>query len=438
MLVMKFGGTSVGNAVRIREVAEIIRSRLPEKPVVIVSAVGGITDKLIAAAKKCAAGERCENELNEIETVHQAILSDLGLDKSLLQDELKSFREILQENRDSTFDAQQMDAVQSFGERMSVKILAAYLARTGTAAKAFPAWDIGMITNDEFGNAEPVGAAEEKIKAGLKGIKEVPIITGFIGKTADGHITTLGRGGSDYTAAIIGAALHAKEIQIWTDVDGVMSADPRIVKEAHTIDTLTFNEASELAYFGAKVLHPKTILPAMRKGIPVRVLNTYNPNGKGTVIVSKRSGNGQLVKAVSCKKNVSIYHIHSLRMLDAAGFLARIFNIFRDHKKSVDTITTSEVSVSLTVNNAEGMEPIVEELAKFAEVRFAHNRAIVCIIGEQMHENPVVPGKALTLMGRNNINVKMISQGASEINITLVMDNADADKAVRLLHKEFF
>ena len=266
----------------------------------------------------------------------------------------------------------------------------------------------------------------------------VPVITGFIGKTKKGEITTIGRGGSDYTAGIIGVAINADEIQIWTDVDGIMSADPKIVSNAKTLVEVSFAEASELAYFGARVLHPKTIAPAMQKNIPVRVLNTFEPGSKGTIILSKAEKSNQIVKAVSYKKGITLINIGSTRMLGSHGFLARIFNIFEKNSKSIDMIATSEVSVSLTIDNEQNIDTIVRELKKIAKVKVLKNRAIVCIVGEGMKHTQGVSGRTFTALGNKKINIEMISQGASEINITFVVDGKDAEDAVKVLHEEYF
>lgn len=436
---MKFGGSSVGNADRIKNVADIISSRIGEKPIVVVSAVKGITDKLIETANVAVSDENPDEHLDFIENRHKEILRELELDEDLIDDLLKEFKELTYEIRkDKEASLKMMDHVQSFGERMSSRILAAHLTKVGVNAKACFAWDIGMITNNDFGNAEPLDSSYTLINEKITKIKETPIITGFIGKTEEGIITTLGRGGSDYTAAIIGSALDVEEIQIWTDVDGIMSADPKIVKNAHTIPKVSFVEASELAYFGAKVLHPKTILPAMKKNIPVRVLNTYNPGSSGTLILKEANKTKETIKAIARKKNITVMNIVSTRMLDAYGFLAKIFDIFAVYKKSVDMISTSEVSISLTVDKEEDTEKIAEEISKIADVKIGKNKSIICVVGEGMKSSPGIAGRTFTTLSQEKINLDMISQGASEVNISFIVSNKDADKAVQLLHNEFF
>jgi len=439
MIVMKFGGSSVKDADRMKNVAEIVKSAISKKPVVVVSALGGITDKLIDAANKAAKGINIDKEISEIKQRHYTTLEGLKLSRQIVDSNLNEFAALLIKIASAKeVNLRVMDHIQSFGERMSSKILAAYISSIGTKAKAFSAWDVGMITTSDFGRAEPLEESYKEMNAIIKSLKEIPIITGFIGKTEEGQITTLGRGGSDYTAAIVGAAIDADEIQIWTDVDGVMTADPRHIKTARTISELSFAEASEIAYFGAKVLHPKTILPAMKKDIPVRILNTYNPAHKGTVIISKGRKTKEIIKAVSCKRNITMLSIESSRMLGAHGFLARVFDIFEEYGTSVDMVATSEVSISLTIDDEKKLDSIIRELKEIANVRVLKNKAIVCAVGEGLKNSTGASGKILSLMGKNKVNIEMISQGASEINLAFVLDMKDVEKAISALHKEFF
>lgn len=435
---MKFGGTSVGNAERIANVANIVKSHIKKKPAVVVSAVTKITDALIKLANECAQGKG-EGALNNIKNIHSEILEKLQLDKNLLKKDFEELSALANETKnEQNIDSEILDHFQSFGERMSSKIAAAQLDEIGIKSRPFNSWELGFLTDSEFGNAEPLEAAYKNLKNSIKKLNVVPVITGFIGKTEDGEVTTLGRGGSDYTAAIVGAAVNASEIQIWTDVDGMMSTDPKIVAGARTLGKVSFAEASELAYFGAKVLHPKTILPAMRKNIPVKVLNSLNPKHKGTTIVNKPYKNSNAVKAIACKKNTTLINIDSTRMLGAYGFLARVFDIFDDYRKSIDVVSTSEVSVSLTIDNEETIKNIVQELKEIADVKIAGNKAIICVVGEGMRHTTGIAGRTFAALGKNRINVEMISQGASEINITLIVDGKDAEKAVKVLHREYF
>src|SRR3989338_1256466 len=437
MIVMKFGGTSVGNAERIANVANIVKSYIKRNPIVVVSAVAGITNTLIKLANECAQ-EKGEETLNNIKKVHYEIIEKLKIEGLLLKNEFDELS-ILVNKTKSNIDINNkiLDYFQSFGERMSSKIVAEQLKKIGVKAQAFNSWEIGFLTNSEFGNAEPLEIAYTNLKNNIKKMNVVPVVTGFVGKTENGEITTLGRGGSDYTAAIIGAAVDADEIQIWTDVDGIMTTDPKIVGNAIALDNVSFAEASELAYFGAKVLHPKTILPAMDKDIPVRVLNSFNPKNKGTTILKKAGKNHRAVKAIACKNNVTRINVDSKRMLGAYGFLARLFDVFAEHKRSVDVVSTSEVSVSLTIDGNGDLEPILGELRDIANIDIAKNKAIICVVGESMRRTPGIAGLTFSTLGKSGINVEMISQGASQINITFIVDGKDAEKAVKVLHKEY-
>lgn len=438
MIVMKFGGTSVGNAERIRKTAEIIKSRLERKPVVVVSAVAKITDALIRLAKEASEGQGDEI-FEEIKKIHYEIINELGIDKNILENDFAELSNCVDKMRmEKQLNDATLDIFQSFGERMSSKIFAAYLISAGIEAKPFNSWELGLLTNPDFGNAEPIEKSYKSIKDNISKLSFIPVITGFIGKTEKGEITTFGRGGSDYTASIFGAAAGAEEIQVWTDVDGVMSADPNIVPGAKTIEKISFDEASELAYFGARVLHPKTLLPAINKNISVKVLNTFNPSHHGTTITKKSVHDGNLAKAIACKKNITLINIKSSRMLGAYGFLAKIFFIFAKYGKSVDAIATSEVAVSLTIDDNENVDKIVDELNEVSSTNLSTNKAIICVVGDGMKIEPGIGGRIFSALGKETINVEMISQGASQINITFIVDGKDAEKSVNILHNEFF
>jgi len=438
MIVMKFGGTSVGNADRIRNISDIIKNNTGKNPVVVVSAVAGVTDMLISLAEGVSQG-RESSALERIKMIHLDIIKKLDLDKSLLESVFRDLERLCDETRSAkAANPKILDNFQSFGEQMSSRIVSAQLSRIGIKSQAFSSWELGLLTTDDFGNAEPLESCREALKNSIGKLDVVPVVTGFIGKTEGGEITTLGRGGSDYSAAVIGAAIDAEEIQIWTDVNGMMSTDPKIVPNARTIANVSFAEASELAYFGAKVLHPKTILPAMRKNIPVRVLNSFNPENAGTLILNEPKRSEQTIKAISCRNNTSLIHIESTRMLGAYGFLARIFYLFDKYGKSVDVVSTSEVSVSLTVDNGEGTEKILRELKEFAYVSISKNKSIICVVGDGMKDVLGMPGRIFTALSNGNVHVEMISMGASEINITFIVDARDTEKAVKILHKEYF
>ncbi len=440
MIVMKFGGSSIGSAERIKNLAEIVGAYKVKKPVVVVSAVSGITDMLIDAAD--LAFKTGKVETKEIEKRHRELLSELNLDKNILDSELQELKEILEvivKIKDNS--AKMIDIISSFGERMSSRIVVAYFNSINLKAQNYDAFDIGFITDSNFGAAELVPGAEKRIKQSLSKVNLIPIVTGFIAKNEEGQITTLGRGGSDYTAAIIGSALDAGEIQIWTDVDGIMTSDPRIVKEAKSIPEISFDEAAELATFGAKVLHPKTILPAVKKNIPVRVLNTFNPSDNGTTIVKECENCKDVVRSISLKKNITLFNITSTRMLLVHGFLARLFEVFNKHKVSVDMLATSEVSVSLTVdskNNGHDLNELESELREIGDVVVEKDKSIVCLVGNGMKDTPGAISRIFGIIAKNNINIDMISQGASEINLGFIVNEKDTEKAVQCLHKEFF
>ena len=438
MIVMKFGGTSVGNAERIKNVANIVKSYVKKKPVVVVSAVTKITNALIKLGKECAEGKG-DGTLEHIKKVHYEILEQLKISKGLLEEDINELENLVKETKSNkNSDDNVLDHFQSFGERMSSKIVAEQLKKIGIDAQAFDSWKLGFLTDSEFGSAEPLEITYSNLNKNIKKLKAVPVVTGFIGKTENGEITTLGRGGSDYTASIVGAAINAEEIQIWTDVNGIMSADPKIVSNAKTLEKVSFAEASELAYFGARVLHPKTILPAINKNIPVKVMNSFNAKNRGTTILNEAGINNQIVKVIAHKKNITLINVDSKRMLGAYGFLARLFDIFDEYRKSVDVVSTSEVSVSMTIDNEENIKNVLREIKDIADVGIERNKAIMCVIGEGMRHTLGIAGRTFTALGKNKINVEMISQGASEINITFIVDGRDAEKAVKVLHKEYF
>jgi aspartate kinase len=264
----------------------------------------------------------------------------------------------------------------------------------------------------------------------------VPVMGGFIGSTLDNVTTTLGRGGSDYSASIVGAGIGAEEIQIWTDVDGMLTADPTILPGGRRVETCSFAEAAELAYFGAKVLHPATVLPAIEKNIPVRILNSRRPEVEGTLIVSHPPASDQPIRSIACKRNITLVNIVSSRMLMAHGFLRRIFEVFDRHETSVDMLATSEVSVSLTVDNTRALDSIRAEIESFAEMSVEKDHAIVCLVGENIRGCPQVSARVFSALG--GIKTRMVSQGASQLNISLVVSASDLLPAVESLHREFF
>ncbi len=439
MRVMKFGGTSVGDRHRIANLCDIVKAHASLKPVLVVSAASKVTDMLLAAARRAAGGEV---ESGDLEQRVCALLDAFDLDRSLIADEVAGLRAGLEAIALARAVTPELsDRVASFGERISARGIAATLRSRGIAAEAFDAWDVGMLTDATFGSAEPLPESDgllrtkigQRVAAGI-----VPVVTGFVGRTSDGRVTTLGRGGSDYSAAILGAAVGADEIEIWTDVPGVMSSDPRVVPEAHTIPALSFDEAAELAYFGAKVLHPKTIHPAVRQGIPVRVKNTFDPGHPGTVITASGHSSARGARAIAHKRGLTVVHVVSTRMLLAHGFLARIFEAFARHKVVVDLVATSEVSVSCTVDRDENLDAACGELQGIGDVTVTRGRTLVCVVAARLLTDPTVCPRIFEALGREGIPVQLMSMGASAINVSLVVDDAVGETAVRALHRALF
>lgn len=442
MIVMKFGGTSVGTAESIRETCRIIISRLPKKPLVVVSAHNSptcrMTDTLIKSAKAALAGNP---DATEVIGLQRGVCKDLGLDSSLVDDLLERFANLLTGiSMIGEISPRTMDLVQSFGERMSHRVVAKVLNdEFKIPAKAISSMDLGLETDGNFGAAQPQEASYPTVKKNVDAEGSTVIITtGFLGKGPDGHITTLGRGGSDFSGTIFGAAVKAEEVEIWTDVDGVMTCDPKIAASARSLPELTFAEASELSWYGAKVLHPSTMIPAMKHGIPVRVLNTHHSDHPGTVILPKLTQSGSVAKSIAHKKHISILTITSSRMLGMHGFMAKVFSICSKHAIDIQMIATSEVSISLTVPQDANLAAAAEELQEYGEVRIEHEKAIVCVVGECMSGVPGVAARVTGALAKSGVNIRMISQGANEINIALLVDGGDALKAVKALHEEIF
>jgi aspartate kinase len=448
VIVMKFGGTSVGSAERIEGVAQLVRERLPRRPIVVVSAFARVTDTLIRAARLAEARDgghaRLTAELRERhESVVRALVQEPQARERLLEyvaaltNELGTLCSAVQQLGELT--ARSLDAVSALGERLSYQIVATALAERGVPADAVDAREL-LVTDESFGRATPdFEATETRARAKLlplvlKGC--VPLLPGFVGATPSGLTSTLGRGGSDWSASIFGSVLGAEEIQIWTDVDGMMTVDPRLVASARVIPEVSFAEAAELAYFGAKVLHPATIRPAVERGIPVVVLNTLNPGAPGTRITESAAAEEGEPRAIATKKGITVVMISQPRMLLAYGFLARVFEVFNRHRTPVDLIATSEVSVSLTIDNAERLEAIRRDLAELGEVQALERMAIVSVVGRGFTKRSGLAGRLFGALA--GVNIVMISFGASDVNVSFVVSEQDADAAVRALHRAFF
>ncbi|MFH1590726.1 MAG: aspartate kinase [archaeon] len=439
MIIMKFGGSSLATSERVKEVAGIIKNSLAEKPIIVLSAMGNTTDDLLAAGQAALRGEE---QVDALIQFHMKIASELDIDHKPMDALLDELSEVLTGVRMlKELSPRTLDYLTSFGERLSVRTMAAYLETIGVSARHFDAWDIGFSSDSVFMDARLTPETEPAIHDALGGLEKeysyTPIITGFLAKDANGDVTTLGRGGSDLTASVIGAAVGACEIQVWKDVDGIMTTDPRLVKDALPVPEVSFDEASELAYFGAKVLHPRSILPAMKRNIPVRVKNSYNPDHPGTVIVNKRPAEGRLVRALALKKDVTLIDIVSTRMLGQYGFLAKVFSLFEQHKVSVDMVATSEVSISLTIDERNGISSLVSELETFSNVKVNKSMTIVSIVGDVSRSSEIL-ARAAGALQTLGINIQMISQGASKVNIGLIVDNAQAAQSIQGLHELFF
>jgi len=440
MIVMKFGGSSVANAERIRHVAGIIQAYKDKLPVVVLSAMGDTTDHLLDAADMAVKGTV---DIKKVEELHLATAKELDIEVPAIKELLEELKFLLTGiSMLHELTKRTRDYLVSFGERMSVRMMAAYLSKQGTPAQFYDAWDIGMVSDSNYMSAELLDDVWTTIPQHLNGYKNgsdknIPIVTGFIAKDRNGIITTLGRGGSDLSATMIGAAMQADEIQTWKDVDGILTIDPRVVSEARPVPEVTYEEAQELAMFGAQVLHPRSMIPCRKTGTPVRVKNSYNIDSPGSIIVEKHSGERPLVTAITSVKNVALIDIQSSRMLGAAGFLAHVFNQFLKWNISVDVIATSEVSISLTVNGKVDLTGLIEDVKNVADITVKTNKAIVTIICDASRSSGIL-AKAFAALEKEGINVQMISQGASKVNISVIVDTAQVEKTVQVLHKALF
>ena len=440
MIVMKFGGSSVANADRIKHVASIIKTYKDKRPVVVLSAMGDTTDHLLEAADLAVTGIV---DVKGVAKLHEDTAAELGVNIDTIKALLEELKQLLTGiSMLKEISKRSRDYLVSFGERMSVRMMAAYLQKEGIPANFYDAWDIGIESDSNFMSAELLDSVWNKIPEHLNAYKNgvdtaIPIVTGFIAKDIKGNITTLGRGGSDLTATIIGAAMQADEVQTWKDVDGIMTTDPRIVKEAKMVPEVTYEEALELAMFGAQVLHPRSMLPVQKTGTPVRVKNSYNISSPGSIIVEQHSGKVPPVCAITSVKHVTIFDIVSTRMLGAAGFLAHIFNQFLKWNVSIDVIATSEVSVSCTVNTKDDLSSLVQDLRRVADVNVRSGKAIVTIICDAAHSSAIL-ASGFEALSEEGINVQMISQGASKVNISVLVEEEEADRTVQVLHNAYF
>ena len=447
MIVMKFGGTSVESAAAIERVASIVKARLDRHPIVVVSAMGKTTNKLLALAQSAIGGHKEEyiRQLHDLRDFHSRearqvvpLSQRADLDRTL-DEQFQEMTELVKGLAVlGELTPRSIDAISSYGERLSSYVVTLAFQHFGVPSVHVDSRKL-VVTDRRHTHAAPIFAETYKrLAATLPPLaaEKVVVMGGFIAATEEGVTTTLGRGGSDYTASIVGAGVNAEEIQIWTDVDGMLTADPTILPGGHRVKVISFAEAAELAYFGAKVLHPATVIPAMERNIPVMILNSRNPDAAGTRIVAETVRGGNAVKSIACKRQVTLVNIHSTRMFMAHGFLRRIFEVFDRYETSVDMIATSEVSVSLTIDNTSHLERIVKEMGEFSEILTEPDQAIVCLVGENIRHTPGVAARAFGSLG--GANIRMISQGASLLNLSFVIAEKDLREAVQALHSEFF
>ena len=434
MIVMKFGGTSVGGAVAIRQVVAVVRGQLARRPVVVVSAHAGVTDALFALARVAVLGVA---ETEDIAVRHRHILAGLGLDEHLLDELLDELRDLVRGVRlvgEAT--PKVMDALVSYGERLSARVVAAALTAAGVAATAVDSFTAGLLTDSSFGRARPL-PDEGRLLRYLENVLGVPVVTGFLGADAAGNITTLGRNGSDYSAALLGVAIGAEEIQIWKDVDGVHTADPRLVPEARPIRNMSFAEVADLASFGAKVLHPAAMVPAMQHGIPVRVRNTLSPDAQGTTIVASVAGTRSMVRAIAHRTGVALVTVHSHRLLPQHAFLAKVFARLDAIECDVGPVAVGEAAVTVAID-AAFLTRATQALAGYGEVQIASERAVVGVIGDAaVLENGGI-ADVLAELAKSAIPVRCAGLGAVGSTVAFAVPAERLTETVQLLHRRFF
>ena len=450
LVVMKFGGTSVEDAIAINRTAQIVRGRLARKltPIVVVSAMAKVTDQLLAAAAAAGRGDRAgalaitaRLRNRHLETASALVAGDCKAGIcNWIESEFAGLDEVLRGlSAIGELTPRISDMVVSMGERLSSRMIAEAFRQRDLDAVYVDARQC-IATDGQHGKAIPQdGLIEQRLRQHVLPQAEagrVCVMGGFIGATESGVTTTLGRGGSDFTAALVGGGLDARAIEIWTDVNGIMTADPRICANALRVKTISFEEAAELAYFGAKVLHPATILPAVKKNIPVMVLNSKNPTNEGTRIISLPPHCRSPFKSIAVKRRLTIIDVVASRMLMSHGYMKAIFDVFDKHKYPVDMVSTSEVSVSLTVDSNDKLPDIAADLSQLADVKYEGRKALICMVGENIRGQNGIAARVFQAI--RHVNVRMISQGASEINMSFMIEEDDAEEAVRSLHEEFF
>jgi aspartate kinase len=439
MQVWKFGGTSVGKPERMKSIRSLITEDGQPK-IVVLSALSGSTNTLLSISESLNAGNQSDAKAkaNELRAHYDQFLTELystpaglGKGQAIVEKEFNFIDSLI---ATAPYTVKQEKEMVALGELLSTQIFEAFLQEEGVSSALLPALDFMVIDEDN----EPIlSVIEQKLAAVLSPVKgkQIFVTQGFICRNPAGEVDNLKRGGSDYTASLIGGAIQAEEVQIWTDIDGMHNNDPRIVKNTFPIRELSFAEAAELAYFGAKILHPSTITPAKLKGVPVRLKNTMEPSAFGTLI-SEKSTDIE-IKAIAAKDNITAIYIHSTRMLNAYGFLKRVFEVFEKYKTPVDMITTSEVSVSVTIDQTTHLDAIMSELREFAELEDPDmNQVIICIVGNFWADKEGIAIKVINAV--KSIPIRMISYGASEHNISLLVDASHKNDALNALNEGLF
>jgi len=450
MIVMKFGGTSVEDGKAIERVAEIVGSRRGQKPVVVVSALARVTDALVTLSQLAATGRLTEGLRlhRQMRQRHFAVLGSLlnGRGETEVRSRLQALFDSLEDVLRGVaalgeLSPRTSDNLLSFGELLSSQIVSTAFRARGMDAVLVDSRQL-MVTDASYTRAVPLREeTNRRLRQSLKPLLttgRVPVMGGFIGATAEGIPTTLGRGGSDFSAALVGAGLGARKIEIWTDVEGMMTTDPRLCPDARRIDIIGFDEASELAHFGAKVLHPATLIPAVEKNIPVYILNSRNPESKGTCIRAHARPSKTILRSIAAKRGVKVVNVRLPRIVAPQGFLHALFEAFDRHACSADLVSTSDVSVSVAVEASRDLAGLVQDLKRLGNVEVEDNKAILCLVGEKLRGRIGVAARVFSVLASAGINVHMISQGASEINISFVVEERDVPEAVKQLHADFF
>ncbi len=435
MIVLKFGGKTIGAAEGVSRCLDIVEREAERRPVVVLSAHGDVTDMLEAAARAALKGQI---KSGAIRRFHEGLAADLDVSQGTIDPLLTRFETLLHGiNLVKELTARTMDNVLSFGERLSTRVIAGALSARGRESTAVNAYDVGMRTDSNFGSAKPLEGIEKDISSGLRGVAGIPVVTGFLGKNEEGEITTLGRSGSDYTATLIASAIGAEEVVIYKSVDGVMTADPGIVPGARNIPRISFEEASELAYFGAEVLHPATLIPAIRHGIPVRVANVTRQDDAGTVIVSEPVVTGALAKSIAYKEDVTLIHLESPRLHSVPDVLNAALAILKERGVIAHMIMTSEAGISLITQPGltdRVRKEVCEALEGIARARCEPGMAVVCVVGDELKGNPASIGKIFTALAEAGVNARAITRSASEINVAFLVAEGDINHAAKVLH----